>query len=258
MSEQRPTSSFDGYDIPTDLMLMTGGGPETFSAISAAHTESLQKWIGIEENHRIIEIGCGIGRDAIPLTRLIKSGSYVGIDIIGRSIEWCQNNISANHSNFSFLHFDVRDQLHNPNGSTLTKDITLPFEEGTIDRIFLFSVFTHMFREDIEHYLREFRRVLKPSGLIYATTFIFDEAILASARSTNLTPFDLRFEHIIDPDCRINDVDHPLGAIAFTKLAWDGMIERSGLKYVNILQGGWSGYYINPPEGQDVLILQPL
>ena len=122
-----------------------------------------------------------------------------------------------------------------------------------------FSVFTHMFRPEIEHYLREFHRLLKPSGLVYATTFLFNDEILKIARETNLTPFDLRFEHEVNPDCRINTPSHPLGAVAYTVAAWDQMIASTDLRYAKpFLRGAWSGFYSDPQDGQDVAILAPL
>lgn len=255
-SDPAKTHKFMGYQIPIDLMMLTGGGPDTFDVISAAHTSNLQRWMGLDTGHTVLEIGCGIGRDAIPLTQILRNGRYVGIDIIERSINWCSQNISAKNSNFEFYHFDVKDQLHNYGGTTQTTDITLPLADNSVDRIILFSVFTHMFRSDIEHYLREFRRVLKPGGLVYATTFIFDEDILRSARATNLTPFDLRFEHEIESGCRINDPVHPLGAVAYTRDSWDGMVQRSGMRYAKpFLKGSWSGFYPDPEDGQDVAIL---
>jgi SAM-dependent methyltransferase len=255
-SNQGETYQFMGYQIPIDLMLLTGGGPDTFDFFSASHIKNLQQWIGLNSDHTVLEIGCGIGRDAIPLTQILKNGKYLGIDIIGHSINWCSKNISARNSNFHFYHFDVKDQLHNSGGTIKTTDITLPLMDHSVDRIFLYSVFTHMFQSDIEHYLREFRRVLKPDGLVYATTFIFNEAILQSARATNLTPFNLRFEHEFSPGCRINDPVHPLGAVAYTPEIWDEMVLNTGLRYAKpILKGSWSGFYSDPEDGQDVVIL---
>lgn len=251
------TYHFKGYNIPINLMLMTGGGPETFDGISSLHNNLLQRWIGIEPNHNILEIGCGIGRDAIPLSYQVTNGSYLGIDIIGDSISWCKQEIESRNPNFKFLHFNVEDKLHNAGGVTKTTDIVLPIEDESVDRIFLFSVFTHLYQADIEHYLREFRRVLKPGGLVLATTFIYDDAILQKARETNLTAFDLRFEHEIDDGCRINDLDQPLGAIAFTRKRWDEMLKSTGMKYVHpVLLGGWSGFFDTYEDGQDVLILE--
>ena len=199
-----PTYHFKGYDIPVDLMELTGGGPATFDVISQGHIDNLRRWIGLEPTHTVLEIGCGIGRDAIPLTEILSEGRYVGIDIIKRSIDWCTDNIAKRHPNFDFYHYDVQDQLHNPDGTTRTTDIRIPLPDKSVDRIVLFSVFTHMFQPEIEHYLREFHRLLKPSGLVYATTFLFNDEILKKARETNLTPFDLRFEHEVNPNCRIN------------------------------------------------------
>ncbi|AZO70243.1 MAG: methyltransferase domain-containing protein [Mesorhizobium sp.] len=252
------TFHFNGYDIPVDLMQMTGGGPETFEEISAMHQSNLAKWIGIKPQHHVLEIGCGIGRDAIPLSTILSDGSYVGVDIIGRSIEWCTANIGARNPNFKFVHYDVDDQLHNPGGTTSTEAIVLPIEDRSIDRIFLFSVFTHMYQEDIEHYLHEFSRVLKPDGLVYATTFIYDDAVLESARSTNKTIFNLRFEHELHEGCRINNLEYPLGAVAFTRELWQKMLIAGGMKLAKpILNGQWSGLYDKFDDGQDVLILQP-
>jgi SAM-dependent methyltransferase len=252
------TYRFKGYDIPVDLLEMTGGGPGTFDIISQGHIENLRRWIGLKAAHTVLEIGCGIGRDAIPLTEILTEGRYIGIDIIKRSIDWCTDNITRRNPNFVFYHYDVQDQLHNPGGTIRTIDIRIPLPDRSVDRIVVFSVFTHMFQADIEHYLREFRRVLKPKGLVYATTFVFTDEVLKKARATNLTPFDLRFEHAVSANCRINTPSHPLGAVAYTTAAWDEMISASGLRYAKpSLHGAWSGFYSDPQDGQDVVILAP-
>ena len=190
------------------------------------------------------------------LTEILTQGRYVGIDIIKGSIDWCTGNIAKRHSNFGFYHYDVQDQLHNPSGIIKTTDIRIPLPDQSVDRIVVFSVFTHMFQAEIEHYLREFNRVLKPSGLVLATTFLFDDSILEKARETNLTPWDLRFEHEINQNCRINTPSHPLGAVAYTVAAWDQMIAAAGMRYAKpFLRGGWSGFYLDPQDVQDVAIL---
>jgi SAM-dependent methyltransferase len=252
------THHFKGYDIPVDLMEMTGGGPRNFDIISEAHVNNLRRFVGLVPTHTLLEIGCGIGRDAIPLTEILTEGKYVGIDIIKRSIDWCTDNISKHHPNFKFYHYDVADQLHNGGGKTKTAEIYIPLPDGSVDRIILFSVFTHMLQPDIEHYLREFRRVLKSGGLVYATTFIYTDEILEKARATNLTPFDLRFEHQVGAHCRINTPTNPLGAVAYTTSAWDEMLAASQMRLaVPVLEGAWSGYHTDPKDGQDVAILTP-
>jgi SAM-dependent methyltransferase len=251
------THSFKAYDIPIDLMLLTGGGPETFAQISDSHQYLLKRWIDLKPSDNVLEIGCGIGRDAIPVSEFLTSGRYTGIDIIKPSIDWCTSTIGAKHINVTFIHFDVKDQLHNSEGVLDARNVILPMPDGSVDKIFLFSVFTHMLRPEIEHYLNEFRRVIRPDGRIYATTFLFDDKILASSRENNRTPFNLRFEHEVEPGCRINDPMHPLGAVAYSREVWDTMVKRSGLRYSRpFLRGAWSGFYKDPDEGQDVALLE--
>jgi SAM-dependent methyltransferase len=253
-----PTTNHFGYDINTRLMNMTGGGPDTFDAISGYHLAALQQFVGISPDHSVLEIGCGIGRDAIQLSNVLSSkGNYVGIDIIKDSIDWCSDNITSRHPNFRFIHYDVADQLHNPGGSAVTESVKLPVADQSIDRIFLWSVFTHMTMVDIVHYLREFARSLRPNGVVYATWFVVDDAVLAKARTVNITPFNLRFEHQLDDGCYINDLQNPMGAVAYTKEAILEAVRSAGLAVVgDVLPGAWSAYYEVPKGGQDATILR--
>jgi len=248
---------YEGFNIPLDLMHLTGGGPDTFDAISKAHIQNIDNFVGLKEDYFVLEIGCGIGRDAIPLTKRLSSrGKYFGMDIIGPSITWCANNITKTCPNFVFKHYDVQDDLHNPGGTIRTQDISLPIENRSVDIIILQSVFTHLLRDDILHYLKEFNRLLKPSGRVYATMFIYNDAILASAKKNNLTIWNLRFDHLYEEGCRINDIKHPTGAVAYTQAVLAQLLQKSGLKLSRpLLKGAWSGYYAVPDDGQDVAIL---
>jgi SAM-dependent methyltransferase len=251
------THPFMGFDIPVDLMRLTGGGPESFDAISAAHIANLQREVGLQPQHCVLELGCGIGRDAIPMTRILTGGRYLGIDIIKNSIDWCTANITRRYPNFQFAHFDVKDQLHNAGGTTATREIRIPLPDASVDRVIAQSVFTHLYAHDIVHYLREIRRVLKPSGLTYLTFFVYDDEVLKAARLTNPDLPNLRFEHQLEPDCRIGDPDHPLGSIAYTKERLEEMVRQAGLDFAKpLLPGAWSGYYKNAADGQDVAVLR--
>jgi glycosyltransferase involved in cell wall biosynthesis/SAM-dependent methyltransferase len=257
LREMEETFSVFGFDIPVRLINLTGGGPATFEVISHHHIDVLKKYMDLQPSHAVLEIGCGIGRDAIPFLEILgPSGRYWGVDIIKDSIDWCQANITARNPRFNFIHYNVKDQLHNPGGKTRTTNIRLPIADGSVDTIILWSVFTHMFERDILHYLNEFRRVLKKSGRVYATWFVVNDGVLESARKTNLTPFDLRFEHLASPGCYINDPIHPAGAVAYDERNVQAMIKESGLELAgDILRGSWSGFWPNPHGGQDATIL---
>jgi ubiquinone/menaquinone biosynthesis C-methylase UbiE len=248
--------SYKGYEIPVHLVNITGGGPDTFDMVAQAHKSTLEESIGLNPSDSYLEIGCGIGRDAIFISELLNAeGRYVGVDIIGESIAWCANNISVRHPNCSFVHFNVKDQLHNPGGDAAMKDFKVPIEDGTVDKILVWSVFTHMEAHDIEHYLREFRRVLKVGGRGYATFFVINDDVLNSARQTNLTPFHLTFQHSLGPGCFINDADYPMGAVGYSEAKVLEMVQSAGLTlHRDLVRGSWSGYWPAPEGGQDAVV----
>ncbi|WOJ89506.1 class I SAM-dependent methyltransferase [Methylocapsa polymorpha] len=247
---------FRGFDIPVDLLKKTGGGPETFEEISDYHMNLLQQYIGVKDTDHVMEIGCGIGRDAIPLTKLLERGNYIGTDTIAPSIQWCAENISVRFPNFVFVHHDIHDSLHNPNGTLQAFDVKLPAEDNSIDLIILQSVFTHMFADEIVHYMNEFRRVLKPSGRVWATFFIVHREILDAIRDDAQTRHALSFRYPYGLGCHVNVIEEPRGAVAFEEDALKKMIERGGLSMAQpILWGVWSGQRPDPKCGQDGLVL---
>jgi SAM-dependent methyltransferase len=257
VGNQDQTFRFHEFDIPVPLLNLTGGGVETFEAISAQHISSLRKFIGLKQDDNVLEIGCGIGRDAIPLTKILTPDAhYIGIDIIKPSIEFCQDNISARYPNFEFLHFDVEDKLHNASGVRQMTDIPLPIADQSVDKVFGWSVFTHMWEHDIRHYLREFYRVMRRGGKALLTCFVLAPEILAKARETNLTQFNLRFDHQVNDHCWINDLDFPLGAIGYSPQLLRSIVQDSGLVMErDFIRGGWSGFYPDAEDGQDGLLL---
>jgi SAM-dependent methyltransferase len=256
-SESQPTELFEyrGYSIPVDLVNLTGGGTDTWDAISKGHMVEYERYCPIAPDAAVLEIGCGVGRDAIQLTtHLSPKGSYIGIDIIRPSIEWCQQNISTKYPNFTFHYLDIGSQIHNPGGSEAVTSVLLPVRTRSIDRIVLHSVFTHMFRNDIVHYLREFARVLRPGGQVMASVFVVDDESLELARSTGQS---LTFAFPYGDGCRINDERFPEGAVGYTPDALDDMLARGGMQLVGpIHRGFWCGR-TGTEDGQDVLVLQP-
>jgi len=128
----------------------------------------------LEKNAKVLDVGCGHGRMAVPLTNYLNTGSYYGIDIVKSGIDWCNERISTKYPNFKFIHSDILNKNYNKKGSVLAHEYKFPFENETFDFIFLTSVFTHMFPEDIDNYMKEISRVLKRKGNCLITFFIIN------------------------------------------------------------------------------------
>jgi SAM-dependent methyltransferase len=250
---------YQGFTIPVELVELTGGGTDTWDIISVGHMREYERYCPIEPGHHVLEVGCGVGRDAIQLTRLLTSGSYTGIDIIKPSIEWCGANITPLYPNFRFHYLDIHSQIHNPTGTLDVQAVSLPVADASTDRIILQSVFTHMFEGDIVHYLREFRRVLRPGGKVFASFFILDDESLALARSTNRTGNDaLRFEVPYGDGCLVNDANYPEGAVGYVPEAFERILKAGGFVLDQPVHPGfWCGRR-GVEDGQDIAILAPL
>jgi len=250
---------YDGYSIPVDLVMLTGGGTDDWKQISDYHVEMYRKYTPLNQNDVVLEVGSGVGRDAIQLTKILSpKGSYVGFDIIKPSIEWSTNNITKKFKNFTFRYYDIESQIHNSGGKINTTDIKLPAKDNSVDRIFLHSVFTHMYEKDIQHYLKEFNRVLKSDGLVIASFFIMDTEALNSLSKgrSNGGRHPLSFKYKIDKHCYINDKNYPEGAIGYTPKKIRSMLRKAnmGLHGQHVHRGVWSG--LEGSNGQDILVLE--
>ncbi len=245
---------YRGYTIPLDLAEMTGAADESWEDIGFAHLGYYQRWTPISPDTSFLEIGCGIGRDAILLAGLMSSrGRYVGIDITRPSIEWCRRNITRRHPNFEFHALDVKSPMYNPTGSVSNTTVRFPVEDDSVDRVALHSVFTHMFEDDIAHYLEEIARVMRPDALLLASFFVFDDESLAAADRQD---GPLTFRHEWDATTRVNDPDHPEAAIAYSLDTIERIADKAGLRVVSVNRGFWTGAHPDAPNGQDVLILE--
>jgi SAM-dependent methyltransferase len=122
------------------------------------------------------------------------------------------------------------------------------------------SAFTHMLQPDLEHYLREFHRILVPGGQVLATVFIYDSQVPDHAKETSLTQYGLFFDHEYADGCRINNLEDPTRAVTYTLEKLEAMISACGLALARApLRGHWSGdprYLADAVDGQDILVPQ--
>jgi SAM-dependent methyltransferase len=220
------TFVYENYQIPIPLLHNTGSVVDTFDYISKGHLDLVRYFIGVQPSDHVVEIGCGIGCDAIPLSKIITSGSYLGIDVQKASIDWCSANITQLHPNFIFRHFDVQEPWYNPDGKLSMNECKIPADAESIDKIILQSVFTHMRPSEIAHYLGEFRRCLKPGGAVYATFFIVTDEILANQDPNGF----ITFWHNIEDGCYIHDAENPTMIVAYKFDAIERLAAQADLR----------------------------
>lgn len=182
-------SSDDPLPEPQDCFV----GDGDYRAIGAEYLRHFVNLGGLKPSDRVFEIGCGIGRMAMPLRRYLnEQGRYHGMDVVSAGIDWCQSKIAAHDERFTFTRSDFYHPLYNPNGRETATAARFPVEDGSVDFVVATSLFTHLSRGVFERYLSEVARVLSVGGRLFATFFLINARTrkIASAGSSRYR-FDL-------------------------------------------------------------------
>lgn len=242
--------------VPPDhlIELVGGGGAEGYRAVGKNCFDLFVNYGGLRPGDRVLEVGCGCGRAAMPLTRYLTTGSYEGFDIVLQSIEWCQQNITPRWLSFRFQHADVFNYFYNPEGEIQGKDFRFPYPDNSFDFTFLTSVFTHMLTDDVAQYTREISRTLKPNGTAMITFFILNE----ESQRLQLTPESTNnFLHrSADGQAFVTDPARPEAVVAYLEddairlLTDNGLLLREPIYF-----GAWCGR-TGAVSGQDLAICQ--
>jgi SAM-dependent methyltransferase len=194
---------------------------------------------GLKPDERVLDVGCGIGRMAVPLTRYLSDrGSYEGIDVFPKGIAWCQENITPKYPNFRFRIADVKNKEYNPGGRFAASEYEFPYADASFDFVLLTSVFTHLLPDEVENYLSEIRRVLAPGGRCFASFFLLNEDSLDSIRLGTST---IDFRHDFG-GYRTKDKETPEAAIAYPEDYIRSLYAERGLRLIEpVHYGAWSG-----------------
>lgn len=192
---------------------------------------------GLQPSHNILDVGCGIGRMALPLTKYLTTGTYEGFDIVPAGIHWCQKRFTPRYPNFRFRLADVRNQEYNAHGLVTASEYRFPYDEAHFDFAFLTSVFTHMRPPDVSHYLSELSRVLAPGGKCLATFFILNQQSrhLMEAGSSSL---DL--SHAL-AGCWTANPRVPETAIGYEERELERLAGENNFKLQSVRYGRWCG-----------------
>jgi SAM-dependent methyltransferase len=222
--------------IPPEEMNFVGDGD--FIAVGAHFLEHFVKVGGLRPHHRVLDVGSGIGRMAMPLTKYLTEGSYEGFDIVDVGVRWCQHHITPKFPKFRFQMANVFNSCYNPTGRYPAAAYRFPFPSASFDFVLVTSVFTHMMPAEMENYLAEIARVLKIGGRCLATFFLNNAqtaALMAAGKS------HLSFGTKWGGGCWINDPLVPEGAVCFQENYVLEQYRRCGLEAEPVYHGAWSG-----------------
>jgi SAM-dependent methyltransferase len=214
-------------------------GPGGFAFVGEQFLGIFTELAGLRKSDRVLDVGCGIGRMAIPLAGYLdESGSYEGLDIVRLGIDWCRKEISSSYPRFQFHHADVFNRGYNPGGRADPATYRFPFEKDEFDFVFLTSVFTHMLPIDIENYAAEIARVLKPDGRCVATFYIRNEE---SEQLRNAGKSRIVFSHPGNGYWTTN-VRVPEDLVCFDEPYVRGLFTKNGLTIAEPIHfGKWAG-----------------
>ena len=216
-------------------------------ACAGVRTELLSR--GLQPEHRVLDIGSGIGNLPLGLVGYLRGG-YDGIEIHPEAVAWCQNAITRRHPTFRFHRADLASRAYNPSGQVSASAYRFPFPDRQFDFIFVGSVFTHMLPDEVEHYLREIARVLAPGGVCIASYFLLNDDTRRGV-DAGRSFMSFAVEHASGL-CRLHDAEKPEAAVALDETFVRRAIDEAGLTIRDVRRGQW---WSGGADDQDVLTI---
>jgi ubiquinone/menaquinone biosynthesis C-methylase UbiE len=215
-------------------------GPRDYKEFKQNGIDTFERFLslGLRPTDKILDIGSGIGRKTLPLLDFTTTGTYDGIDPVAKQVRWCQEKITSRYPNFRFQQIDVWSKNYNPSGRVQPSEYRFPFEAAQFDFVMLGSVFTHMFPDDVDHYLGEISRVLKPGGKGWVTFFLLNkdsETAIADKTST----IDLAYE--VEQGSRVDNPNRLESAIGHQEKVIGEMFAKHKIEAELAEYGSWCG-----------------
>lgn len=235
--------------VPPRGLIFVGQGD--FVEIGDNLLQHFQRLCQLQPYHRILDVGCGIGRIARPLAGFLnENGTYEGFDIVKEGINWCQKHYDA-YPNFRFIYTPLQNDLYNLSADKRASEFTFPYGENEFDLVILTSVFTHMQPAGVANYLQEVGRVMKPGGRCFVTFFVITPASEKHLDESQNPFFAHRFGHYFLHNTRVKDAN-----IAYRCEYLSALFINAGLEQLQFHPGWWAGL---PKEQcinfQDVMVL---
>jgi len=237
---------YNGIPLPLPGEIFTGGGD--FLENGLLFKQHFQTLGHLKPHESVLDIGSGLGRMAIPLTDFLQApAEYHGFDVVASAVEDCQQRIHSRFPHFHFRHVSLANDLYTLEGGS-ADTFTFPYTDDRFDFAWATSVFTHMERAEVQNYLREARRVLKPGGRFLATFFLTDEEALTSAKGG-------AYEfHVQRGEDWYMSADVKGANVGFTPENVQQWAVEAGWSEAHIHVGRWSGRSGATTDFQDIVV----
>ena len=143
---------------PNSNMRKSGGKTITSYYMSGVRsflpiaTCAQREGVRLDQDIKVLDFGCGVGRQLLHFTRKYPAPSFFACDIDDSAVAFIQKNY--------------------PRVSAYTSKFTPPlrYETGFFDMVYSVSIFSHLNMEDQAAWLKEMARVTKPGGHCFLTT----------------------------------------------------------------------------------------
>jgi SAM-dependent methyltransferase len=149
----------DGLPLPPPMLRVQVAGTSDIAAfleggqLAVGTVRELLAECGspIEASHVVLDFGCGCGR-VLRHWKDLSEATLYGTDMNRELVQWCDE--------------------HLPFATVTVNSVEPPtsFGDEFFDAVYAFSIFTHMPAEAQKGWLEEFRRILKPGGLLVFST----------------------------------------------------------------------------------------
>jgi SAM-dependent methyltransferase len=219
--------------MPPPKLLRQAGPIKAFHEIPLMFLARMNM-AGLRPDHRVLDIGCGIGRIARYLCGYIgESGSYEGFDVLSECIEWCRENITPAYPNFRFTATPLRNTYYTPDPELPdAASFRFPYDDDSFDFVCANSVFTHLMPDVSQQYLKETARVLRPGGVSCTTWFWYND----EGYSHELTE---RMQRQSSGSYAVLNPDNEDAAVGYPEAVVREMCKTAGLSVVEPLHPGY-------------------
>ena len=162
--------SIRDYQVIVRKLLRRMPGNRSLALATAIGSDSLETFVsqgdgqvatlranGLADGMAIYDLGCGCGRTAQALKRSGWTGTYTGADVVPELLK----ELTAQCPGYA---------------TVLNYDRTIKADNASLDMVFGWSIYTHLFPTESYLYIEDIFRALKPGGTLIFSFLEMEEA----------------------------------------------------------------------------------